>query len=157
MEIVRIRNVMAWVALLAASLPVAANDDRAALLRLHADVMAAHRSGDPELLLRAEADDYIVAGKGAITHPSMQERRDRFTRYLASTTFSEYVDAVEPEVTVSEDGSLGWVVVQVRAKGTQQDEAGASSPIEFESAWIELYRREGAGWRRIGNVSNFRP
>jgi len=30
-------------------------------------------------------------------------------------------------------------------------------PVEFVSAWIELYRKVDGRWMRTGNVSNFRP
>jgi hypothetical protein len=59
-------------------------------------------------------------------------------------------------VTVSRDGTLGWVVVQVEAKGVQQT-AGGTEPIGFVCAWIELYEKRDGRWYRVGNVSNFRP
>jgi hypothetical protein len=132
-------------------------NDHAALLRLHEDVMEAHRTGKADLLLRNESSEYMVAGRGEISRPSLEERRTRFTRYLGTTRFSEYVDVVPPVVKVSADGSLGWVIVQVRAKGVQTSDSGKPEPLEFESAWIELYERGAQGWQRVGNVSNFKP
>jgi hypothetical protein len=60
----------------------------------------------------------------------------------------------EPIVSVSADGTLGWVVVQVRARGVQGD---AKEPLAFVSAWIELYEKRKGRWVRVGNVSNFKP
>ncbi len=62
-----------------------------------------------------------------------------------------------PQVKVSRDGTLGWVIVQVRAAGVQSTAGGGTQPLAFESAWIELYERRGAQWFRVGNVSNFKP
>ena len=131
--------------------------DRSRLLNLHAEVMEAHRAGNVELILRSETDSYVVANRGAVTHPTTEQRRAQLGRYLASTHFDEYSDVVAPTVTVSGDGSLGWVIVQVRARGKQTAEDGSTRTIDFESAWIELYEKRGMEWFRVGNVSNFKP
>lgn len=119
--------------------------------------MRAHRESSADLLLRADAPDYVSANRGQITQPSLDVRRERFRQYLGTTRFSEYIDVVPPIVRVSDDGSLGWVIVQVRATGVQTTQEGGSKPLAFESAWIELYERREGSWYRIGNVSNFRP
>ena len=132
-------------------------DARAELLALHEDAMQAHRESNVDLLLRAEAPDSVSANRGQITQPTLEARRARFQQYLEATRFSEYVDVVPPIVRVSDDGSLGWVMVQVRAAGVQTTQDGGSQPLAFESAWIELYERRGGSWYRTGNVSNFKP
>ena len=133
------------------------HDARAKLLALHEEVMQAHRESSADLLLRSEAPDSVSANRGQITQPTLDERRARFQQYLGATRFAEYVDLVPPVVRVSEDGSLGWVIVQVRASGTQTKQDGGSQPLAFESAWIELYERREGTWYRVGNVSNFKP
>ena len=130
---------------------------RAKLLALHEEVMQAHRESNVDLLLRSEAPDSISANRGEITHPTLDARRARFQQYLGATRFAEYIDLVPPVVRVSSDGSLGWVMVQVRAAGVQTTQDGGSRPLAFESAWIELYERRGGDWYRLGNVSNFKP
>ena len=56
---------------------------------------------------------------------------------------------------VSADGTLGWVIAQVEARGEQGSGAQARQ-VEFVSGWIELYERHHGRWRRVGNVSNFK-
>ena len=75
--------------------------------------MAAHRAGDVSLLLAREPDDCVVASRGEVTFPSLEERRERFTRYLGATRFEKYEDLIQPVVQVSPDGRLGWVIAQV--------------------------------------------
>lgn len=139
-------------------LAAAAGTDTQLLRELHEKVMRAHRQGAVELLLEdeAEAPDYVVASRGEITRPSLAERRARLGPYLERTRFAEYRDAAEPIVSVSTDGTLGWVVVQVRARGVQTTPDGRQEPLEFASAWIELYAKHQGKWRRVGNVSNFK-
>jgi hypothetical protein len=149
---------LAVLVILSAAPPPAPTPTDADLLRsLHEKVLRAHRSSDVELILEDEPEDYVVAARGEITRPTRGERRARLGTYLASTRFEEYRDVVEPVVTVSADGTLGWVVVQVRARGVQTAEPDETPPLEFVSAWIELYAKREGRWYRVGNVSNFKP
>ena len=130
--------------------------DEAVLRALHAKVIRAHRESNPDLLFEDVAADFVQANRGEIQRPTIDERRARFTSYLGRTTFSEYRDLVEPVVKVSKDGTLGWVIVQVKARGTQTTDTGAKEPLEFVSAWIELYEKRDGRWVSVGNLSNFK-
>src|SRR4051794_36393949 len=137
-----------------AAAPVDTAGDRTRLLALHEEAMEAHRKNDVELLLQADAEDFVLANRGEISRPSLEQRRQFFGGCLQRVRFAEYVDVVPPVVHVSADGSAGWVIAQVRARGTEV--GGAERPLQFESAWIELYDKRGGAWRRVGNVSNFK-
>jgi hypothetical protein len=126
------------------------------LRALHAKVMRAHRESKIDILMEDEAPDYVIANRGKISGPTLDQRRNGLGPYLRSTAFSEYRDMVEPVVKVSADGTLGWVVVQVQARGVQTSDAGKKEPVEFQSAWIELYEKRQGRWLRVGNVSNFK-
>jgi hypothetical protein len=133
---------------------VVTSNDTAQLLALHEQAMEAHRKGDVEILLQADSADFVLANRGAISRPSLGQRRNSLGPYLKSVKFSEYVDMVPPVVKVSADGTLGWVIVQIRANGTSAN--GDGRTLQFQSAWIELYEKQGGEWRRTGNVSNFK-
>jgi hypothetical protein len=135
----------------------AANTDADVLRSLHEKVMRAHRQGNAALILEDEAPDYVQANRGEVARPTLEERASRFREYLGSTRFEVYRDVVEPIVRVSSDGTLGWVIVQVEARGTQMKPGGGNEPLEFVSAWIELYEKCYGRWYRVGNVSNFKP
>ena len=137
-----------------ATVPSDMATDRAALLALHEEAMEAHRKGDPELLLRADAEDFILVSRGEVSHPSLAQRREFFSAYLGRVRFAEYVDSASPVAHVSADGGTGWLIAQVRARGAEVANAGRS--VQFESAWIELYEKRDGRWRRVGNVSNFK-
>jgi hypothetical protein len=132
-------------------------DDTARLRELHRKVMEAHRRSDVAMLLADEAKDGVVVSRGEVLHPTIEERRGMLGPYLGSTRFEEYADVIEPIVKVSADGTLGWVIVQVRAKGIQTAADGSKKPLEFVSGWIELYEKRDGRWLRVGNVSNFKP
>lgn len=126
------------------------------LRALHEKVILAHRQNDVDVLLEDEAADYVVASRGEVTRPTLDERRERLGSYLGSTTFREYRDVTDPVIEVSSDGTLGWVIVQVEVEGLRTTPEGQSEPLEFTSAWIELYEKRDGRWFRVGNVSNFK-
>lgn len=132
------------------------DENAAELQRLHANVLLAHLRSDTDMLLEGFAGDYVIANRGEISRPTLEERKQQFEQYLGATTFTEYRDVVPPIVGVSDNGNLGWVIAQVEASGTQRV-AGETRPIEFTSAWIELYEKRDGTWFQVGNVSNFKP
>ena len=110
---------------------------------------------DIDALLAPQAEDFVLLNRGEISQPSREQRRAFLGPYLAATTFEFYRDATPPLVKVSRDGSLGWVVAQVEARGFAVTPQGERKPVEFEVAWIELYERRGSEWVSIGNASSF--
>jgi hypothetical protein len=146
--------VLIWLSGCSSTAPVTSDGD---LLRaLHEKVIHAHRQNNVDLLLEDEAADYVVAGRGEVTRPSLDERRQRLGEYFRAATFEEYRDIADPVITVSSDGTLGWVIVQVHARGVRAGEGGRKEALDFVSAWIELYQKRDGRWWRVGNVSNFR-
>lgn len=126
------------------------------LLALHQTALEAHLKSDVELLLKDETDDYVLANRGEITHPTKETRRRRLGSYFKTTNFQTYRDEIPPVVSISKDETLGWVIAQVYAQGEQTTSDGQVNPIQFVSAWIELYEKRDGRWLRTGNVSNFK-
>jgi hypothetical protein len=145
---------MAFVVAGCSPAPPTSDDAKAELLALHAQVLDAHRRGDVEPWMRAEADEFVSANGGEITFPTAEERRAARTPYLASTSFEVYRDLVTPVVEVSPDGLLGWVIAQVEVRGTRTAADSTTTPVADVWAWIELYRRIDGEWKMVGNVSN---
>ena len=152
----RMRRIALLVAATAGPTLCLAATDAERLAALHQKVIRAHQESDVELLLEDSSADYVVASRGDVTRPTIADRRARLGSYLGRTRFSEYRDLREPIVTVSADGTLGWVMVQVHAVGEQTGADGETHRVEFTSAWIELYQKRDGRWLRVGNVSNFK-
>ena len=147
------RTVLILAAALMFSTPMfgSTEDDEAALLALHQEIIDAHKNIGLEAWLDKGVEPYISANRGVISYPTIEARKERFRGYIGSTTFEYYRDMVPPVVKVSADGTLGWVIVQIEAKGVQADQEFA-----FQSAWIELYEKRDGAWVNVGNVSNFK-
>lgn len=134
---------------------LARSNDHQALLSAHAAVLRAHREDDLAAWLAIEADTLTVGNRGEIRRIAKQDGAAGRGAYLEQTEFSVYQDRVPPAVTVSADGTLGWVLAQVEARGTRRTEEGIT-PLHDVWVWVELYERRPEGWRMVGNVSNVR-
>lgn len=129
----------------------------ASLLGLHESLLQAHRDGDVEGWMSIEADTVVSVNAGSVSFPGTAMRRAGREQYLGSTVFEVYADMRPPLVSVSNDGSLGWVIAQVRVVGQRTVADGPDQPIEDVWAWVELYRWRDGRWWLVGNVSNRRP
>jgi hypothetical protein len=131
--------------------------DEQALLRLHRVFMDGHLFGRSSGMQEGLAENVVIVSRGEVHPLSGDETLQTLKGVLARTDYTVYDDLIRPVVRVSDDGSLGWVIVQVAAGGVRLDEQGKpAGPIEFVSAWVELYEKVDGTWRMNGNVSNFR-
>lgn len=130
--------------------------DEQALLKLHEAGLKAHMDGDVDALLATQAEDFVLLNRGEISSPTKAELKRFLGPYLSSTKFEFYRDAVTPIVRVSTDGSLGWVIAQVEARGLSVTSQGEQRRVEFVVAWIELYEKREGRWLAIGNASSFK-
>ncbi len=126
------------------------------LLAVHESFKAAHLRSDPAAVLQRLADDYVRVSRGEIEHPDPDSMAVGMRSYLESTRFTQYRDLREPIVKVSADGTLGWIIVQLRAEGTQTDASGKERSLDFVCAWISLFEKQGGEWVNIGDVSTFK-
>ncbi len=158
----RIINVLSIIALflsLGFGAGVAEQSDKDAkeILRLHKELIDAHKAKDVDKLLASEPDRVFSVSRGEIIYQTKAERISQFTRYLESTRFEEYRDLIDPIIHVSDDGTLGWLIAQVKISGTRTGDGGTDRSFESVWAWIELFEKKDGRWYRIGDVSNVRP
>ena len=138
--------------------PMAVLTDEQKLMRLHRVAMDAHLLGNADLMKGSFGAEGVVVYEGEIYPTEAAGSEAMMARILSNRNYTRYDDLVRPVVKVSDDGSLGWVVVQVEAEGERFDEnGGVSGPLEFKSAWISLFEKVDDEWKQIGNVSNFKP
>jgi len=138
--------------------------DEASLRALHETILAAHRAGTVDPWMAIESADYVVADRGRLNSPTLAERRAARTNYLGSTRFSIYRDRREPMVTISDDGTRGWLLAEVEIRGVSTEAgggpggaAGGEATVAADYAWVELYEKRDGRWRLVGNVSNQGP
>jgi hypothetical protein len=131
--------------------------DEQALLRLHRVFMDGHLFGRSDGMREGLSDNVVIVTRGEV-HPSTgEETLQTLQGIIARADYTTYDDLIRPIVRVSDDGTLGWVIVQIAAAGVRLDQQETpAGPFEFVSAWVELYEKVDGRWRMSGNVSNFR-
>jgi len=132
--------------------------DEQRLLRLHRIVMDDHYFGDASGMKTMNAEPFMVVTEGEVLTMSDAESDAGLDRIMATRDYTVYDDTIRPIVKISQDGTLAWVTVRVYAKGVRFDGEGKpAGPLEFTSAWTELYEKVDGRWQMIGNISNFAP
>ncbi len=131
--------------------------DQAALLAHHEASLQAHRVNNPEWFIRDRAEEYILVSRGEVLRPTSEQTVARFQDYLGRTRFTEYRDLVPPVVRISEDGTMGWIAVQVKVAGVQTQPDGTEEKIDAVWAWVSMYEKHEGRWINTGNASNRRP
>lgn len=132
--------------------------DEQKLLRLHRIVMDDHYFGDDSGMKAINGQPFTVVSEGEVFTMPDAEADAGFDRIMSSRDYTVYDDLIRPIVKISKDGTLGWVTVRVFAQGVRFGADGKpSGPLEFTSAWTELYEKIDGNWLMIGNISNFAP
>jgi hypothetical protein len=129
------------------------NSDIEKILKLHRELLESHMKYDADGVLAAEPEQIIVVSRGEVRFPTKAERFSQYKRYLRNAEFVEYRDLITPIVRVSEDGTLGWLIAQVKIAGTWSNKDGEKAPIDSVWAWIELFEKRDGRWLRVGEVS----
>ena len=138
-------------------LPMDKMTDEQQLLRLHRIGMDDHFFERIEGLQSVRDTSFLLANRGEVSEISQEEFDFAMGSIMNSRDHDKYDDMIRPIVKVSDDGSLGWVIVQVEVHGVMTEVPGENDPsFNFQSAWIELYEKKDGVWKMTGNVSNFK-
>jgi hypothetical protein len=117
-----------------------------------------HFFGRTEGMRMQQSDAITIVSQGEVSHMTGKASGDGLERIMSNRDYTIYDDLIRPNVSISNDGTMAWVIVQIRAEGVRYDDFGEmTGPLDFVCAWIELYKKEGGQWKMTGNVSNFHP
>ncbi len=131
----------------------APNIDAVQVYRLHRKLLAAHCLGDAELMAELSAPTTVVASRGDIVEPTRESMRERFTSVFERVNYESYVDLKPPIIRIADSGDIGWITVNVRARGSVH---GSDASFDDQWAWIMLVEKIDGVWRHAGNASNHR-
>lgn len=139
-----------------ASGPVDLERERAALMAVHAQDRQAHMTTNPQLILAHAGGEHIYVRDGQITRKSREQVESDFARVFAGATYQEWDDLEPPIVSVSDDASMGWMIVRTRVRRTVHD-GDTQEQQQFVYAGIMTYAKHDGVWVRVANVSTFEP
>jgi hypothetical protein len=120
------------------------DNDRAALLKLHAEDRDGHLKGDAELLIAPLAATFTEVAGGHAHTMSRDDAKQRFAQYLKTVKFTMWDDAADPQITISSDGKLAWMIVQTKAEVAAIDHP--EDKRDFADSAIETFEKGPDGW-----------
>jgi len=124
--------------------------ERAALLELHATVRRAHFDTDVNQLLANDAEEWINVRDAKIVRRRREDNVRMFTEYFDGATYHEWDDIEPPIVSVSNDASLAWMIVNVRVRRMKNGEE-----LRFRYAGIETFEKRDGRWIKVVEVGTF--
>jgi len=127
------------------------------LFELQKQARIAHFNRDAKLLVSTFADDFTNIAGGKITKPTREASLTRFQNYLNSSTFIEWDDITPPVIKVSDDATLGYVLVHKKVRLLAKNENGTKTEETEIFAWIETYRKIKGEWKLTAVVSTNTP
>lgn len=127
------------------------------LSQLQKQARVAHFTRNAPLLVATFADDFTSIAGGKISRPAREASLTRFQNYLNRSTFIEWDDITPPVIKVSDDATMGYVIVHKKVRLTTKDAAGAEREETEIFAWIEVYRKIKGEWKLTAVVSTNTP
>ena len=133
------------------------------LLALHQADRRAHFDHDINGLLRNLGGELLDVRDGKINHLSREDVRKKFVEYFQSAQFTAWDDLEPPIVRVSDDGSMGWMIVRVRItytekeSSTEKDSSGKKAVHDDTMAWMSVYEKREGHWTMTAVTSTTAP
>ena len=127
------------------------------LLALHQADRRAHFGHDIDGLLRNLGGELLDVRDGKINHLSREDVRKKFVEYFQSAQFTAWDDLEPPIVRVSDDGSMGWMIVHVRIAYTEKDSSGKKAVHDDTMAWMSAYENREGHWTMTAVTSTTAP
>lgn len=129
-----------------------AEDARRTLLDVHRQDREAHLTGRVELMAANWSRSILSARNGKLQIDSADQLTQRFRAYFGRFAYSRWDATQPPDVRVSADGTLGWMVVSIDAEFYPRDDRTKAQ--RFVSSWIATFEREDCAWKMTGMSSD---
>jgi hypothetical protein len=123
------------------------------LLSLHEKTRQAHLRGNAAAIAATIGDTLLFADNGAVRTQTNAEVAQFFSGYFNRVHYRQWRDVSPPVVTVSPDGQMAWMAVEIEARYTRADKP-AEGEKSFKSSWIATYQRDKCAWWMTGIASN---
>jgi hypothetical protein len=141
----RIRVLVVLLAFSSLALAADPAADRAALLKIHIQEREGHLKGDAALIAVALAPTLKELHGGRVDSIDRSKAIQDFSEYFKRVKYSSWDDVTEPEITISPDGQLAWVISQIK-----YEVAPADHPEQKQSYFnssIETFEKGPSGWQ----------
>jgi hypothetical protein len=128
------------------------DQDKAEILRLYEITRRGHLEGDAGKLLAQYAQRWDDLRDGSVVGRNIDDEFRRITDMLASTRYLAWDDVNPPRIEVSADGTMAWLLGEIRARALQTQPDGSEREIAYRCAWLQVYARRDGQWAAIVNA-----
>lgn len=118
--------------------------DRQAILHQYATIKAAHFNRDAAAFLSPYDSTWLVVANGTISTRAHPTAQPQLQAYLDSMTFTEITDVDPPTIDIASDGQTASLLGHVRIRAQHLQPNGTTTPVEFESAFLDIGTRRAA-------------
>jgi len=118
---------------------------------------AAHFNRDAKIIFAEFADEYVSVGNGRVRKPSGDEGLKLLQNYFNNSTFIEWDDITPPIIKVSDDATLGYVIVHKKVRLLAKDAQGKEQEETEIFAWIATYQKIKGEWKLTAVASTNTP
>jgi hypothetical protein len=132
--------------------PVGIERDKAAILDLYETTRRGHLEGDAALLLAQYAPQWDDLRSGSVVARTIDGERARIAGQLTGMRYLAWDDVAPPRVEVSADGTMAWLLGEIRARAVQTLPDGSEREIAYRCAWLQVYARRDGRWEAIVNA-----
>jgi sulfatase modifying factor 1 len=127
------------------------SEDVNELLRMHYHDRAAHFNRDATAIYSNFADEFFNMGNGQVTSGDREAGRKRMQAYFDASTFLEWDDLTPPVISVSDDGSMAFVLVHKKVRLLDKNDGGKEKIAVF--AWSTTLRKIAGKWKMTSVTS----
>ncbi len=112
----------------------------------------AHLTKDIDLFFKNSlaTDTVFNVGKGRVRIPTLEESKDRFTKYFNAVEFIRWDDAADPIFLFSNDSTMATVIIQ---KQVILKDIAAAEIDTTNFAWTSVYRKKNDQWKMVAITS----
>jgi hypothetical protein len=135
---------------------VDADQEKAAILAINEAVGQAHFEHDAAKFLSHNAQEWYSVRDGKVLRRKKDEAVIGLDQYLKSVDFKEVTAITPPEIQISEDGRMAWLIGNVRVRGIQKQPNGVQTEIAFVSTWLSVYQKQGSEWYLVATATTER-
>ena len=117
-----------------------------ALALLQQQEQKAHLGEEPALLVNMLNDTLTQIKNGVVSHFTKDQMTQKLSDYFYSVEFIKWEDATTPVYTLSEDGTMAYIIVQKHVEvNIEKDSATVRQDTDF--AWSELWKKKDGKWK----------
>jgi hypothetical protein len=120
-------------------------EDEKKLLALHEQGRDAHFNKKAKLLVDQFAREMYSVNKGKISRGEAEGAAKSFQKYFDAVEFKKWDDVNPPIVRFSDDGSLGYIIVDKLVVLETKDSTGTRKEQTTHFAWVSIYRKQEDG------------